>query len=150
MDPGSDYDRNLAEEVAKLQRLFGGGDLTTFPEFKFTGDEVQVLLVQSESVRWASGNEGIVTKESVYRADSNTHKLKQTIFFQSQSLTTSPTSERSSCSSVSSCQHSRWVGQTNLEMLTVLEQVFEGCLFTILLRCKNVFGPPQNLLRSQI
>uniref|UniRef100_H3C100 ATP synthase peripheral stalk subunit F6, mitochondrial n=1 Tax=Tetraodon nigroviridis TaxID=99883 RepID=H3C100_TETNG len=49
VDPGSDYDRNLAEEVAKLQRLFGGGDLTTFPEFKFTGDEVQVLLVQSES-----------------------------------------------------------------------------------------------------
>lgn len=39
MDAGSEYERNLADEVAKLQRLYGGGDLTSFPEFKFTGDK---------------------------------------------------------------------------------------------------------------
>lgn len=39
VDAGSEYHRNLADEVAKLQRLYGGGDLTSFPEFKFTGDK---------------------------------------------------------------------------------------------------------------
>lgn len=37
VDAGSEYEKALAEEIAKLQRLYGGGDLTSFPEFKFTG-----------------------------------------------------------------------------------------------------------------
>uniref|UniRef100_A0A8C2Z2U7 ATP synthase peripheral stalk subunit F6, mitochondrial n=1 Tax=Cyclopterus lumpus TaxID=8103 RepID=A0A8C2Z2U7_CYCLU len=36
VDAGSEYEKSLAEEVAKLQRLYGGGDLASFPEFKFT------------------------------------------------------------------------------------------------------------------
>uniref|UniRef100_A0A3Q3XGJ1 ATP synthase peripheral stalk subunit F6, mitochondrial n=1 Tax=Mola mola TaxID=94237 RepID=A0A3Q3XGJ1_MOLML len=36
VDAGSEYEKALADEVAKLQRLYGGGDLTSFPEFKFT------------------------------------------------------------------------------------------------------------------
>ncbi|GLD51565.1 ATP synthase-coupling factor 6, mitochondrial isoform X2 [Lates japonicus] len=35
VDAGSEYEKALAEEIAKLQRLYGGGDLTSFPEFKF-------------------------------------------------------------------------------------------------------------------
>lgn len=35
---GSEYERNLAEEVAKLRRLYGGGDLEAFPDFTFPGD----------------------------------------------------------------------------------------------------------------
>uniref|UniRef100_A0AAQ6IGB1 ATP synthase peripheral stalk subunit F6, mitochondrial n=1 Tax=Anabas testudineus TaxID=64144 RepID=A0AAQ6IGB1_ANATE len=35
VDPGSEYEEALAEELAKVQRLYGGGDLTSFPEFKF-------------------------------------------------------------------------------------------------------------------
>lgn len=38
VDAGSDYEKALAEEIAKLQRFYGGGDLTSFPEFKFTGE----------------------------------------------------------------------------------------------------------------
>ncbi|XP_053189662.1 ATP synthase-coupling factor 6, mitochondrial [Scomber japonicus] len=34
MDP--DYEKSLSEETAKLQRLYGGGDLNSFPEFTFT------------------------------------------------------------------------------------------------------------------
>lgn len=45
VDAGSEYHRDLADEVAKLQRLFGGGELTSFPEFKFTGE------FRSETVR---------------------------------------------------------------------------------------------------
>lgn len=37
MDAGPAYQKNLGEEVIKLQRLYGGGDLNKFPEFKFTG-----------------------------------------------------------------------------------------------------------------
>uniref|UniRef100_G3N992 ATP synthase peripheral stalk subunit F6, mitochondrial n=1 Tax=Gasterosteus aculeatus aculeatus TaxID=481459 RepID=G3N992_GASAC len=36
VDAGSDYEKALAEEVAKLQRLYGGGDLASFPQFTFT------------------------------------------------------------------------------------------------------------------
>lgn len=36
VDAGSEYEKALADEIAKLQRLYGGGDLTSFPEFKFT------------------------------------------------------------------------------------------------------------------
>lgn len=38
VDAGSEYEKALAEEITKLQRLYGGGDLTAFPEFKFTGE----------------------------------------------------------------------------------------------------------------
>ncbi len=33
-----DYKKYLSEETAKLQRLYGGGDLSSFPEFTFTGE----------------------------------------------------------------------------------------------------------------
>uniref|UniRef100_W5MXQ4 ATP synthase-coupling factor 6, mitochondrial n=2 Tax=Lepisosteus oculatus TaxID=7918 RepID=W5MXQ4_LEPOC len=32
---GPEYQKNMADELAKLQRLYGGGDLTKFPDFKF-------------------------------------------------------------------------------------------------------------------
>uniref|UniRef100_A0A674K6D5 ATP synthase peripheral stalk subunit F6, mitochondrial n=1 Tax=Terrapene triunguis TaxID=2587831 RepID=A0A674K6D5_9SAUR len=34
-DVGPEYQKNMAEEIAKIQRLYGGGDLTKFPDFKF-------------------------------------------------------------------------------------------------------------------
>lgn len=37
MEAGPGYQKNLSEEVTKLQKLYGGGDLTKFPDFKFTG-----------------------------------------------------------------------------------------------------------------
>uniref|UniRef100_A0A3P8RXZ9 ATP synthase-coupling factor 6, mitochondrial n=1 Tax=Amphiprion percula TaxID=161767 RepID=A0A3P8RXZ9_AMPPE len=36
VDAGPAYQKNLSEEVTKLQRLYGGGDLVKFPDFKFT------------------------------------------------------------------------------------------------------------------
>lgn len=39
VEAGWEYERSVAEEVAKLQRLYGGGDLASFPEFTFPGDE---------------------------------------------------------------------------------------------------------------
>lgn len=44
VDADSDYQKTLAQEVAKLQRLYGGGDLTSFPEFKFTGESTRVFV----------------------------------------------------------------------------------------------------------
>ncbi|XP_036396551.1 ATP synthase-coupling factor 6, mitochondrial-like [Megalops cyprinoides] len=35
VDAGPEYQKNLSEEMTKLQRLYGGGDLTKFPEFNF-------------------------------------------------------------------------------------------------------------------
>ncbi|XP_061082010.1 ATP synthase-coupling factor 6, mitochondrial [Conger conger] len=35
VDAGPDYQKNLSEEMTKLQRLYGGGDLKKFPSFKF-------------------------------------------------------------------------------------------------------------------
>jgi len=37
VDAGPEYQKALADEIAKLQRLYGGGDLSSFPEFKFPG-----------------------------------------------------------------------------------------------------------------
>ena len=37
MDAGPSYQKNLGDEVTKLQRLYGTGDLAKFPDFKFTG-----------------------------------------------------------------------------------------------------------------
>ncbi|KAL7369892.1 hypothetical protein ABVT39_012492 [Epinephelus coioides] len=36
VDAGPAYQKNLSEEVSKLQRLYGGGDLTKFPDVKFS------------------------------------------------------------------------------------------------------------------
>ncbi|KAF7214953.1 ATP synthase-coupling factor 6, mitochondrial [Nothobranchius furzeri] len=36
VDAGPAYQKNVSEEVVKLQRLYGGGDLNKFPDFKFT------------------------------------------------------------------------------------------------------------------
>ncbi|XP_020511865.1 ATP synthase-coupling factor 6, mitochondrial [Labrus bergylta] len=36
VEAGPAYQKNLSEEVVKLQRLYGGGDMTKFPEIKFT------------------------------------------------------------------------------------------------------------------
>ncbi|XP_061666838.1 ATP synthase-coupling factor 6, mitochondrial [Syngnathoides biaculeatus] len=35
VDAGPAYQKNLSEEVSKLERLYGGGDLSKFPDFKF-------------------------------------------------------------------------------------------------------------------
>ncbi|XP_030298784.1 gelsolin-related protein of 125 kDa-like isoform X2 [Sparus aurata] len=35
-----DYEKHLSQETAKLQRLYGGGDLSSFPEFTFTEPEM--------------------------------------------------------------------------------------------------------------
>ncbi|KAF7689682.1 ATP synthase-coupling factor 6, mitochondrial isoform X2 [Silurus meridionalis] len=35
VDAGPSYQKNMTEEINKLQRLYGGGDLTKFPDFKF-------------------------------------------------------------------------------------------------------------------
>ncbi|XP_072254058.1 ATP synthase-coupling factor 6, mitochondrial [Pyxicephalus adspersus] len=35
VDAGPEYQKDLHEDVSKLQRLFGGGDLEKFPDFKF-------------------------------------------------------------------------------------------------------------------
>ncbi|XP_071336074.1 uro-adherence factor A-like [Trachinotus anak] len=40
VEAGPDYDRYLSEETAKLQRLYGGGDLSSFPQFTFTEPEM--------------------------------------------------------------------------------------------------------------
>ncbi|AWP14571.1 K02131 F-type H+-transporting ATPase subunit 6 [Scophthalmus maximus] len=36
-----DYERRLSEETAKLQRLYGGGDLSSFPQFTFTEPKME-------------------------------------------------------------------------------------------------------------
>jgi len=37
VDAGPEYEKVFNKELTKLQRLFGGGDLSKFPEFKFSG-----------------------------------------------------------------------------------------------------------------
>lgn len=37
VDAGPEYETAFSEELNKLQRLYGSGDLTEFPEFKFSG-----------------------------------------------------------------------------------------------------------------
>ncbi|XP_034007408.1 ATP synthase-coupling factor 6, mitochondrial [Trematomus bernacchii] len=36
VDGDASYDKNVSDEIFKLQRLYGGGDLDQFPELKFT------------------------------------------------------------------------------------------------------------------
>ncbi|KAM5181939.1 ATP synthase peripheral stalk subunit F6, mitochondrial [Mantella aurantiaca] len=35
VDAGPEYQKELNEDISKLQRLYGGGDLEKFPEFRF-------------------------------------------------------------------------------------------------------------------
>ncbi|XP_073524371.1 ATP synthase-coupling factor 6, mitochondrial [Phyllobates terribilis] len=35
VDAGAEYQKDLNEDVSKLQRLYGGGNLEKFPDFKF-------------------------------------------------------------------------------------------------------------------
>ncbi|XP_019380115.1 PREDICTED: ATP synthase-coupling factor 6, mitochondrial [Gavialis gangeticus] len=35
VDVSPEYQKDMNEEIMKLQRLYGGGDLTKFPDFKF-------------------------------------------------------------------------------------------------------------------
>lgn len=51
MDAGPAYQKNLGEEVTKLQRLYGGGDLNKFPEFKFTG-QFGLIFSSVSAVCW--------------------------------------------------------------------------------------------------
>lgn len=41
-----EYQKDMNEEIMKLQRLYGGGDLTKFPDFKFEGEST-VLCTNS-------------------------------------------------------------------------------------------------------
>ncbi|XP_069020290.1 ATP synthase-coupling factor 6, mitochondrial [Embiotoca jacksoni] len=36
VEAGPAYQKNASEEITKLQRLYGGGDLLKFPDFKFS------------------------------------------------------------------------------------------------------------------
>ncbi|CAB1329099.1 unnamed protein product [Coregonus sp. 'balchen'] len=46
VDADPAYEKNLAEELTKLQRLYGGGDLVAFPEFKFTEPKLEEVAPQ--------------------------------------------------------------------------------------------------------
>ncbi|XP_032888290.1 ATP synthase-coupling factor 6, mitochondrial [Amblyraja radiata] len=35
VDAGPEYQKNVDQEITKLRRFYGGGDLEKFPEFKF-------------------------------------------------------------------------------------------------------------------
>ncbi|XP_063299086.1 ATP synthase-coupling factor 6, mitochondrial-like [Pelobates fuscus] len=35
VDAGAEYQKDLSEDISKLNRLFGGGDMSKFPDFKF-------------------------------------------------------------------------------------------------------------------
>ncbi|NP_001187544.1 ATP synthase-coupling factor 6, mitochondrial [Ictalurus punctatus] len=41
VDAGPSYQKNMTEEISKLQRLYGGGDLTKFPDFTFTEPKLE-------------------------------------------------------------------------------------------------------------
>ncbi|XP_053273390.1 ATP synthase-coupling factor 6, mitochondrial [Pleuronectes platessa] len=41
VEAGPAYQKNLSDEVVKLQRLYGGGDLMKFPEVKFTEPKLE-------------------------------------------------------------------------------------------------------------
>ncbi|KAM7375095.1 hypothetical protein PAMA_014266 [Pampus argenteus] len=36
VDAGPSFQKNMSDEIAKLEKIYGGGDLTKFPDFKFT------------------------------------------------------------------------------------------------------------------
>lgn len=40
VEAGPAYQKTLNEEISKLERLYGGGDMTKFPDFKFTNPKL--------------------------------------------------------------------------------------------------------------
>ncbi|XP_043103631.1 ATP synthase-coupling factor 6, mitochondrial [Puntigrus tetrazona] len=46
VDAGPSYQKNLSEELTKLQRLYGGGDLTNFPQFKFPEPKLEEVTTK--------------------------------------------------------------------------------------------------------
>ncbi|XP_073699232.1 ATP synthase-coupling factor 6, mitochondrial-like [Garra rufa] len=46
VDSGPAYQKNLTEEMTKLQRLYGGGDLTKFPQFKFPEPKLEEVATK--------------------------------------------------------------------------------------------------------
>ncbi|XP_077050955.1 ATP synthase peripheral stalk subunit F6, mitochondrial [Siphateles boraxobius] len=44
VEAGPAYQKNLTDEITKLQRLYGGGDLTQFPQFKFPEPKLEEVL----------------------------------------------------------------------------------------------------------
>ncbi|XP_051558080.1 ATP synthase-coupling factor 6, mitochondrial-like [Myxocyprinus asiaticus] len=46
VNAGPDYQKNLTEEMSKLQRLYGGGDLTQFPQFKFPEPKLEEVMTK--------------------------------------------------------------------------------------------------------
>ncbi|KAI2668826.1 ATP synthase-coupling factor mitochondrial [Labeo rohita] len=46
VEAGPAYQKNLTEEMTKLQRLYGGGDLTKFPQFKFPEPKLEEVTTK--------------------------------------------------------------------------------------------------------
>ncbi|KAI7811542.1 ATP synthase-coupling factor 6, mitochondrial [Triplophysa rosa] len=46
VEAGPAYQKNLTEEMTKLQRLYGGGDLTKFPDFKFPEPKLEEVATK--------------------------------------------------------------------------------------------------------
>ncbi|KAK7162299.1 hypothetical protein R3I94_004833 [Phoxinus phoxinus] len=44
VEAGPAYQKNLADEMTKLQRLYGGGDLTQFPQFNFPEPKLEEVI----------------------------------------------------------------------------------------------------------
>jgi len=43
VDVGPEFQKDMNESLARLQRMYGEGDLTKFPEFKFEGELTTLL-----------------------------------------------------------------------------------------------------------
>ncbi|XP_008323685.1 ATP synthase peripheral stalk subunit F6, mitochondrial [Cynoglossus semilaevis] len=41
VDAGPAFQKDMSDEVSKLQRLYGGGDMETFPAIKFTEPKLE-------------------------------------------------------------------------------------------------------------
>ncbi|XP_055062246.1 ATP synthase-coupling factor 6, mitochondrial [Misgurnus anguillicaudatus] len=46
VDAGPAYQKNLTDEINKLQRLYGGGDLTKFPDFQFPEPKLEEVTAK--------------------------------------------------------------------------------------------------------
>lgn len=46
VDVGSEYEKELNDQTEKLTRLYGGGDMTKFPEFKFERKVLEMCPLQ--------------------------------------------------------------------------------------------------------
>lgn len=46
VDVGPEYEKELNDQTEKLVRLYGGGDMTKFPEFKFEGKILEMCPLQ--------------------------------------------------------------------------------------------------------